>query len=159
MADGRDQRRSRNKKNPSPSQDLGADGQGVAAAAVRTVGMQGSLTPTDPVGVTSDDHGEQPDKIVHDGEIEGLDWSDAQLREQIHVYMDKLNFCLPDEDDDFWSVYDDQELEKLNERLALRHIRAHKVYINTNTLHMGCGKTMQILLSAYLSSCLHPGLF
>jgi len=45
--------------------------------------MQGSLAPTDPVGVTSD-HGEQPDKIVHDGEIEGLDWSDAQLREQIH---------------------------------------------------------------------------
>jgi hypothetical protein len=95
--------------------------------------MQGSLAPTDPVvGVTSE-HGEQPDKIVHgfnDGEIEGLHWSDAQFREQIHVYMDKLNFSLPDEDDDFWSVYDDQELEKLNERLALHHIRAHKVSIN-----------------------------
>jgi len=59
--------------------------------------------------------------------------------------MDKLNFSLPDEDDDFWSVYDDQELEKLNEQLALHRIRAHKVSINTNTLHMGCGKTLQIL--------------
>ena len=115
--------------------------------------MQGSLAPTDPVGVTSDDHGEQPDKkIVHafnDGEIEGLHWSDAELREQIHVYLDKLNFTLPDEDDDFWSIYHDQELVKLNERLALHRIRAHKVYINNNTLHMGCGKTMRILLSAY----------
>ncbi|KAG0543883.1 hypothetical protein BDA96_02G227300 [Sorghum bicolor] len=91
--------------------------------------IQSSLASTDPVGVTSD-HGEQPDKIVHvfnEEEIEGLDWSDAKLREQIHVYLDKLNFSLPDEDDEFWSLYDDQELKKLNERLALHRVRAHKI--------------------------------
>jgi len=95
--------------------------------------IQSSLASTDPVGVTSD-HGEQPDKIVHvfnEEEIEGLDWSDAKLREQIHVYLDKLNFSLPDEDDEFWSLYDDQELKKLNERLALHRVRAHKVSIHT----------------------------
>lgn len=101
--------------------------------------IQSLLASTDAVGITSD-HGEQPDKIVHvfnDRAIEGLDWSDAELREQILSCMDMLNYSLPDENDDFWSLYDDQELKKLNERLALHRIRAHKVSIYTNSWVVG----------------------
>ncbi|CAL4945010.1 unnamed protein product [Urochloa decumbens] len=69
-------------------------------------------------------------KIVQEQEqgpekIEGVDWDQDKLDEKIDCYLQQLNCDLPD-DEDFWVHYDDKKRRKLNERLALCRIRAHK---------------------------------
>ena len=98
---------------------------------------QSSLTSTD-VTNTAHENSDQPDTLAHaisSGEIEGLHWSDAQLEEETQRLKKQIPFSssLPDIDvglDDFWSLYEGQDLKRLNERLALYRIKARKVLLS-----------------------------
>jgi len=60
-------------------------------------------------------------------QVEGYDWTDADVNVEVDSFFNY--FGLPDLDDDFWVLNDDQQTEQVQKRLAIAHIRAHKVTI------------------------------
>jgi hypothetical protein len=57
-------------------------------------------------------------------QVEGFDWTEADVKEETDSFG--RYFGLPDVDDEFWNIFDDQQTEELHKRLAICHIRAHK---------------------------------
>ncbi|KAL6593819.1 hypothetical protein ACP70R_012358 [Stipagrostis hirtigluma subsp. patula] len=106
--------------------------------AEKTPKIQSPPTSVDVCSI-SQDNGELV-KIVHvidhkqeqgPGEIEGLDWDQAKLNEEIRRCTGQLNQLKcglpPDDDESFWSQHDDEQREKLNEQLALYRIKYHMI--------------------------------
>jgi hypothetical protein len=60
-------------------------------------------------------------------QVEGYDWTYADVKEEVDSFFNY--FGLPDLDDDFWVLNDDQQTEQVQKRLAIAHIRAHKFNI------------------------------
>jgi hypothetical protein len=58
-------------------------------------------------------------------QVEGFDWTYADVKEEVDSFQKYRG--LPNLDDDFWILNDDQQTEELRKRLAICHIRAHKV--------------------------------
>ncbi|CAL4936649.1 unnamed protein product [Urochloa decumbens] len=85
-----------------------------------------------------DGSSEQADKAVHVighnnereqglGHIEGLDWDDDMLKEELDSYFERYH-GLPDYDDvEAWTPIDDQWLKEMELRFAICRIRAHKM--------------------------------
>ncbi|KAG0547027.1 hypothetical protein BDA96_01G043700 [Sorghum bicolor] len=57
-------------------------------------------------------------------QVEGFDWTYADVKEEVDSFQKYRG--LPNLDDDFWILNDDQQTEELRKRLAICHIRAHK---------------------------------
>ncbi|CAN6291390.1 unnamed protein product [Urochloa humidicola] len=62
------------------------------------------------------------------GQIEGFDWDDDMLKEEIDSYSKRQYRGLPDfEDDDIWTPIDDQQNKDMKLRHAIYRIKAHKM--------------------------------
>ncbi|TVU35376.1 hypothetical protein EJB05_17263, partial [Eragrostis curvula] len=67
------------------------------------------------------DHEQGPD------EIEGLDWDDTKLVEEIDTYLDQFTYDLPPKDDeDFWYYNGEEQLQGIKQKLALHRINGHR---------------------------------
>ncbi|KAK3127731.1 hypothetical protein QOZ80_7AG0577640 [Eleusine coracana subsp. coracana] len=61
-------------------------------------------------------------------EIEGFDWDNTRLQEEINHYLAQCDYALPpDDDEEFWGYCDEEERIELNQRLAMYRIRAYMI--------------------------------
>jgi hypothetical protein len=127
-------------KNRTPSQVSGSYGQDVAGvgatgtwagekkAKIQIRSTPGSLSKIVRVDKAAQD---DADAIINEDQVEGFNWSADDLRIATDQCVKQLNNRLPDyEDEEFWAIIDEDQLQELNVRLALHRIRALEVPVN-----------------------------
>ncbi|CAL4927947.1 unnamed protein product [Urochloa decumbens] len=116
-----DERKLKN-KNRTPSQVSGSEWQDVAGVGATSTWAGEKKAKILPADKTARD-----DAINDECQIEGFDWSADDLRIATDRCVKQLNHRLPDYDDeDFWALNDEDQLQELKIRLALHRIRAHE---------------------------------
>lgn len=119
----------------------GRDAAGVRAwTGEKKTKFQTTPTPMDLDKTARRDDSEQADKqIVHVidhhereqgvGQIEGFDWDDEMVKEDLDSYFKRYHGLPDNDDDEAWAPMDDQQLKEMELRFAIYRIKAHKVPI------------------------------
>ena len=119
----------------------GRDVAGVETASAWTgqkkTKIQSTPTSMDLV-MTARDGSEQADNIARAinnepeewlGQIEGFDWDDPIVKEEVASFLKRYNALPVDDDYDAWAPISDQQLKDMELWFAICRIKAHKVPI------------------------------
>ncbi|RLN16670.1 uncharacterized protein C2845_PM02G43900 [Panicum miliaceum] len=88
------------------------------------------------LGMTARDGSEQADNVLrainHEpaeelGQIEGFDWDDAMLKEEIGSFYKRYHALPANDDYEAWAPISDQQLQDMELRFAICRIKAHKM--------------------------------